>query len=136
MVLVKRSVPSMYLAMADCPSGEQMKSTIVLAASMCGASLITAAANADAEQALVSGKVDAWVIDDLTAAEMVAEFNGRGGQQLTILGDAMTTEPYAFCTALGNDDLIAGINDVIKNMLSDGTIAKLFEKYDAPYTKP
>lgn len=33
------------------------------------------AANNDAQMALTTGKVDAWAIDDLTAAEMVAEYN-------------------------------------------------------------
>ena len=35
------------------------------------------AANNDAETALVKGKVDAWVIDDLTAADMVAAYNAE-----------------------------------------------------------
>ena len=34
------------------------------------------AQNTDAQMALTTGKVDAWVIDNLTAAEMVAIFNG------------------------------------------------------------
>jgi len=34
-------------------------------------------ANADAELALVTGTADAWVIDDLTAAEMVAAYNAE-----------------------------------------------------------
>ena len=33
------------------------------------------AANNDAQMALTTGKVEAWAIDDLTAAEMVAEYN-------------------------------------------------------------
>ncbi|MBP5610804.1 MAG: amino acid ABC transporter substrate-binding protein, partial [Clostridia bacterium] len=54
--------------------------------------------NASAELALVEGKVDAWVIDDLTAADMVKEDNeGKAdADKLVILSEAMTTEPYAF----------------------------------------
>ena len=96
------------------------------------------AANSDAEQALLNGNVDAWVIDDLTAAEMVKEYNeGKAdGEKLVILSEAMTTEPYAFAFAFGSEDLVAEINKILKTMLDDGTIAGLFAKYDAPYTAP
>lgn len=94
-------------------------------------------ANADAELALTTGKVDAWVIDDLTAAEMVAVYNEEHPDApLVILDEAMTTEPYAFAFAQGSDDLVASINAILKDMLADGTIAAIFEKYDAPYTAP
>ncbi len=95
------------------------------------------AANNDAEAALVTGKVDAWVIDDLTAAEMVKAYNAENGEgSLVILSEAMTTEPYAFALTLGSDDLAAEINKIINEMVSDGSIAAIFEKYDAPYTAP
>ena len=96
------------------------------------------AANSDAEQALLNGNVDAWVIDDLTAAEMVKEYNeGKAdGEKLVILSEAMTTEPYAFAFAFGSEDLVAEINKILKTMLDDGTIAGLFAKYEAPYTAP
>ena len=94
------------------------------------------AANSDAELSLVNGKVDAWVIDDLTAAEMVASYNESHDDKLVILSEAMTTEPYGFATKLGNDELIGEINKILKKLLDDGTIASVFEKFEAPYTKP
>ena len=95
------------------------------------------AANADAEAALTVGKVDAWVIDDLTAAEMVAAYNkDHPDAPLVILDEAMTTEPYAFAFVQGSDDLVAKINEILNKLLADGTIAAIFEKYDAPYTAP
>ena len=95
------------------------------------------AANADAELALTTGKVDAWVIDDLTAAEMVAIYNAENPDApLVILDEAMTTEPYAFAFAQGNDDLVNKINEILGKLLADGTIADIFEKYNAPYTAP
>ncbi len=94
------------------------------------------AANNDAQSALLQGKVDAWVIDDLTAADMVKVYNAQGGDQLVILSEAMTTEPYAFAMAFGSEDTIAAINGVLNTMLSDGTIAGIFEKYEAPFTSP
>ena len=95
------------------------------------------AANADAEAALTVGKVDAWVIDDLTAAEMVAVYNEEHPDApLVILDEAMTTEPYAFAFAFGSEDLVTKINEILNKLLDDGTIASIFEKYDAPYTAP
>ena len=94
--------------------------------------------NEVAQLALLNGNVDAWVIDDLTAAAMVKEYNeGKADtDKLVILSDAMTTEPYAFAFAFGSEDLVAEINKILKTMLDDGTIAGLFTKYDAPYTAP
>ena len=48
----------------------------------------------------------------------------------------MTTEPYAFAFAKGNDDLVNKINEIVNELLADGTIASIFEKYNAPYTAP
>ena len=93
-------------------------------------------ANADAQAALLSGKVDAWVIDDLTAAEMVKLYNAENGEALVVLSEAMTTEPYAFAFMLGSDDLVAAINEIINKLVADGTVAEIFAKYEAPYTAP
>lgn len=94
------------------------------------------AANNDAQSAVLQGKVDAWVIDDLTAADMVKTYNAQGGDQLVILDEAMTTEPYAFAMAFGSEDTIAKINTILEGMLADGTIAEIFQKYEAPFTSP
>lgn len=93
-------------------------------------------ANADAQAALVSGKVDAWVIDDLTAAEMVKLYNAENGEALVVLDEAMTTEPYAFAFAFGSEDLVEKINEIINSLVADGTVAEIFAKYEAPYTAP
>ena len=88
-------------------------------------------ANQDAKLALTQGKVEAWVVDDLTAAEMC-----KGDDSVKILSEAMTTEPYAFAFAFGSEDLVKEINEILKGLINDGTVADLFEEYDAPYTKP
>ena len=93
-------------------------------------------ANTDAQQALLSGKVDAWVIDDLTAADMVKLYNADNGETLVVLPEAMTTEPYAFAFMKGSEDLAGPINEVLNKLLNDGTIAEIFAKYEAPYTAP
>ena len=88
-------------------------------------------ANQDAKLALTQGKVEAWVVDDLTAAEMC-----KGDDSVKILGEAMTTEPYAFAFAFGSQDLVAEINKIIDELIADGTVKSIFDKYEAPYTKP
>ena len=93
-------------------------------------------ANADAQEALISGKVNAWVIDDLTAAEMVKLYNEENGETLVVLSEAMTSEPYAFALKLGNDELAASINTVLEKLLAEGKIAEIFAKHEAPYFAP
>ncbi|MBQ9009383.1 MAG: amino acid ABC transporter substrate-binding protein [Clostridia bacterium] len=92
--------------------------------------------NVDAQLAVQNGNVDAWVIDDLTAAEMVASNNEKGGKKLVILSEAMTTEPYAFAFAKESGDLVEAINGYVNELVADGTVAAIFEKYAAPYTSP
>ena len=95
------------------------------------------AANSDAELALTTGKVAAWVIDDLTAAEMVAAYNAENPDtKLVILDEAMTTEPYAFAFNLDSAELVEEINTIVEKLVADGTVAKIFEEYNAPYTSP
>lgn len=94
------------------------------------------AANSDAELALTTGKVDAWVIDDLTAAEMVAAYNADNETGLVILNEAMTSEPYAFAFSFGSEEIVAEINSIIDGFVADGTIASIFEKYGVPYFAP
>lgn len=93
-------------------------------------------ANNDAQAALVQGKVDAWVIDDLTAADMVKAYNAENEGKLVVLEEPMTTEPYALAMAFGSEDTIAQVNEILKKMLADGTVAAIFEKYGAPFTSP
>lgn len=88
-------------------------------------------ANQDAKLALTQGKVEAWVVDDLTAAEMC-----KDDDSVKILEESMTTEPYAFAFAFGSEDLVEEIDKILEELIADGTVASIFEKYDAPYTKP
>ena len=89
------------------------------------------AANADAKAALTTGKVDAWVVDNLTAQQMVEEGDG-----LVILAEKMTDEPYAFAFAFGSEDLVAEIDTILKGLIADGTIEAIFAEYDETYFKP
>ena len=89
------------------------------------------AANADAKTALTTGKVDAWVVDNLTAIQMVEEGDG-----LVILDEKMTEEPYAFAFAMGSEDLVAAINDALTKLVADGTVESIFASYGETYMKP
>ena len=89
------------------------------------------AANADAKAALTTGKVDAWVVDNLTAIQMVEDGDG-----LVILEEKMTEEPYAFAFAMGSEDLVAAINTALNELVADGTVEGIFNNYGETYMKP
>ena len=89
------------------------------------------AANADAKAALTTGKVDAWVVDNLTAQQMVEEGDG-----LVILDEKMTDEPYAFAFAFGSEDLVAEIDKILAGLIADGTVEEIFAQYGETYFKP
>ena len=93
-------------------------------------------ANNDAEAALVTGKVDAWVIDNLTAKQMVESYNAEHSDKLVILSENMTEEPYAFACAFGSEDLVAEMNVILKGLIDDGTMQAIFEKYGEAYSAP
>lgn len=89
------------------------------------------AANADAKAALTTGKVDAWVVDNLTALQMVEEGDG-----LVVLNENMTDEPYAFAFAFGSEDLVAEIDKILTKLVDDGTVEAIFAEYGETYFKP
>ncbi len=88
-------------------------------------------ANADAKAALTTGKVDAWVVDNLTAIQMVEEGDG-----LVILDETMTEEPYAFAFAKGSEDVVEAFNETLEKIIADGTIEKIFADFGESYVKP
>ena len=88
-------------------------------------------ANADAKAALTTNKVDAWVVDNLTAMQMVAEGDG-----LVILEEELTEEPYAFAFAFGSETLVEAINEILAELIADGTIEAIFEEYGEDYVAP
>ena len=88
-------------------------------------------ANADAKAALTSGRVDAWVVDNLTALQMVASGDG-----LVVLDENLTEEPYAFAFAYGSEDLVAAINEILNDLIADGTVEDIFEQFGESYVAP
>lgn len=92
--------------------------------------------NSDAQLALTTKKVDAWVIDGATATDMVATYNAENETKLVILDEHMTEEPYAFAFAFGSETLVEEINKILGELLADGTIKSIFDKYEAVYVAP
>ncbi len=84
---------------------------------------------AEAITALVSGKVDAVVIDDAVARALSEKQEGK----TVVLEEALTEEAYAIVTKLGNDELIAEINKALAELKAEGKLAEIFEKYELPY---
>lgn len=74
---------------------------------------------------LVAGKLDAGVLDDAPASEYV-----KSNPQLHILKEALTFEDYAFAISKKNPELLAKFNAAMEEMKADGTMAKIFAKYE------
>ena len=95
-----------------------------------GYEVLAFTANNDAASALTTGKVDAWVVDNEVAVALAAQ------QGLTVLDEAMTSEPYAFAFAKGSDELVQSFNESLKKLMDDGSIQQIFDKYGVLYVAP
>ena len=80
----------------------------------------------DAVQALVSGKVDAVIIDNEPAKSYVSVNEG-----LTILDTAYTEEEYAICVAKENTALLEAIDSALASLKAEGKIDEVIGKYIA-----
>lgn len=79
---------------------------------------------ADAVQALVTGKVDAVIIDNEPAKSFVAANEG-----LKILDTEYTVENYAIAIQKGNTELLEKVNGALAELKADGTLQKIIDKY-------
>ncbi len=90
-----------------------------------GADKVTSYKNgADAVQALVTDKIDCVIIDNEPAKAFVAQNEG-----LKILDTEWLTENYAIAIQKENTELLEDINNALKELTEDGTIAKIVDKY-------
>ena len=78
----------------------------------------------DAIMALVTGKVDAVVIDNEPAKSYVAANEG-----LKILETEYAVEDYAACIAKENTALLDAINGALAELKADGTLEQIVGKY-------
>lgn len=79
---------------------------------------------ADAVQALVSGKIDCVVIDNEPAKEFV-----KANPGLKILDTEYVVEEYAIAIGKDNTELKEKINKALNELIKDGTVQKILDKY-------
>jgi ABC-type amino acid transport substrate-binding protein len=82
---------------------------------------------ADAIMALTQGKVDAVVIDNAPAKEYV-----RVNEGLKILDTEYAEEDYAIAFAKENDALRDQVDAALKELIEDGTVQTIIDKYIQP----
>lgn len=75
-------------------------------------------------QALLNGQVDAVVIDSAPAQEFVAANEG-----LKILDTEFAVEDYAIGVKKGNTALLDAINGALAELIEDGTVQSIVDKY-------
>ncbi len=79
---------------------------------------------AAAIQALLKGQIDAVVIDNMPAQEYVAANPG-----LKILDMEYANEDYAIGVAKGNTALLEAVNNALNELIADGTVQSIVDKY-------
>lgn len=79
---------------------------------------------ADAVQALLAGKIDCVIIDNEPAKSFVVANEG-----LEILKTSYAEEDYAICFKKDNTELQKKVNDALKELIADGTLQKIVNKY-------
>ena len=79
---------------------------------------------AAAVEALKSGKVDCVIIDNEPAKSYVAANEG-----LKILETEYAVEDYAICFAKDNTELQEKVNAALKELIADGSVQKIIDKY-------
>ena len=79
---------------------------------------------ATAVQSLLNGQVDAVVIDSAPAQEYVKSNAG-----LVILDTEYANEDYAIGIKKGNTELIDAVNGALKDLIADGTVQSIIDKY-------
>lgn len=78
----------------------------------------------DATSALISGQVEAVIIDQPVAIDAVEK---QGGVE--IVEEIATNELYGFATSKENPGLLEAMNGALQTLKDDGTIADLYEQY-------
>lgn len=79
----------------------------------------------DARNALITGRVDAWVTDRFVAKQAL-EANPKSGMKM---GDFLFVERIAMAVAKGNTDLASELNKALAALIADGTYAAISKKW-------
>ena len=81
---------------------------------------------ATAVQELINGTIDAVIIDNAPAQEYVAANPDAG---LALLDGAWVEEDYCAAVDEGNEVLLNAINTALNELISDGTVQTIIDKY-------
>lgn len=126
-VVAKTGGPLKAAELANKVIGVQLATTYADAAKkVTGAKEVkTFPKDTDAQQALLSGRVDAWVTDRFVAKSAV-EKNASAGLKT---GDMLFVERDAAIVRKGNAELRDHLNKALADIKADGTLHKISEKY-------
>lgn len=130
-VVVRTADQGLYASAADLggktvAAEEGSAGAAAIETDLSGATLLGVAAQSDALLELKAGKVDAAVIDLTMAQAMTGENTDYA--DLTIADIDMSDEEYAIGFRVGSN-ATEQFNSVIRELLSDGTLNALAEKY-------
>ncbi len=120
------TVDDLYAEGAAYKVGVQLGTTgDIYASDDFGAELVTQYNNGnEAVLALQNGDVDCVIIDNEPAKAFV-----KANEGLVVLDTSYADEDYAACIAKGNDALREAIDAAIEELIMDGTIDGIIEKY-------
>ena len=79
---------------------------------------------ATAVQALMNGQIDAVIIDNAPAEEFV-----KANEGLKILDSPWITEDYCAAVDEGNEALLNAIDTALQELIADGTVEEIMNKY-------
>ncbi len=90
-----------------------------------GPSLVTShITNEEREQALLNGETDAIIIDYIAAIDLVKKH-----PSLEIVGGPLNQEFYGIATKIGNNALMDGINEILRELKRTGRIDEIKAKW-------
>ncbi|AEC21322.1 amino-acid ABC transporter binding protein precursor [Pusillimonas sp. T7-7] len=92
-----------------------------------GMNIIPAKDHAEALLTVNNGRAAAFFMDDILLAGLVA--TSRDPSEWMISKDAYTVEPYAIMEPKDDPEFKKVVDDTIKGMMKDGTLAELYKKW-------
>ncbi|MBQ8683675.1 MAG: amino acid ABC transporter substrate-binding protein [Clostridia bacterium] len=89
----------------------------------------------EAVEAVLDGTADGLLVDEYIARELMKTYTAET-PTLALAYDPVDTCTYAFAAATGSGELLARINQIISELLAEGTLHWLYEQYGLTYTSP
>ena len=79
----------------------------------------------DASSDIISGELDAIIVDDLPAQKL----NGMLGDSIRALSTPLFEESYRIAVAKGETEMLGEINNILEDMVKSGEIDRIVQKY-------